>query len=523
MESEELKSVEEIFCEALQHTEAGAREKFLIDACRGDRALVEEVRQLIAANNSAQDFLAESDAQETVIEKPRAVADFSETPRIPGLKFGRLLGRGGMGAVYEAYDEKLQRTVAIKVLAHEENEALRSRIIAEARKAASLKDPAIVTIYSVHEEGPAINMELVEGFPVDRATASLNFEQKARILQQIARAIAEAHRAGVIHRDLKPENVIVTPDLQPKVLDFGLAVSLEEAGVRRHVFEGTPRYASPEQVGGKPLTPASDVFSLGSLMFKILTGRPAFDGASAVEILEAICTSQPPFLRDVAVGVPEDLQAICLACLAWKPEERPSANDVAVDIGRFLAGEPVRLRPALYGDILRQKISEYSNSLMHWERQGMISSDEKDRLEIVHRRILADEAEDHWIIDARRISVAQAMLYAATWSVVVAAVLAVWLARNELPAPWPWAGPVMGTLWLVGAGLLSARRKEPLAAASFLAGAALSVVPAALAVLKELNLLSFRPENVKQLLPDFSNAQTLLHWDYPHWHGRACE
>lgn len=570
MRTEPTKSIEKIFSEALDLKDPEARRRYLEQACQGDALLLGEIHELLAAHESAGEFLAETErrgdpqmpasgqgahglaaahfarlffqrqsdvsnldefiksvpgelqgeVRERILaaqtgstlvqkfERPRAAE--SAPPVIEGFQVGRLLGKGGLGAVYQAYDRKLQRQVAIKVLDPGRNEALRGRILAEARKAASLADPAIVTVYSVFDDGPspAIHMELVEGFPVDRATASLNYEQKARILQQIARGLSVAHRAGVIHRDLKPENVIVTPDLQPKILDFGLAITLEEGGVRRGFFEGTPRYASPEQVSGRPLTPASDIFSLGSLMFKVLTGRPPFDGSSALEILEAICTSEPPFLKDVAVGVPEDLQAICLACLAWKPEDRPSAMDVAADLGRYLAGEPVRLRPALYGDILRRKISEYAGELLHWKRQGMISGDEKDRLEVVHRRILADE--DHWIVDARRVSVAQTILYTGTWLVVISAVLIVWLARDQLAPPWPWLAPMAGSIWLLGAGLLGSRRREPIASASFLAGAVLSLVPAILALLDELKWLSERPETVTQLLPDFSNTQILV-------------
>jgi serine/threonine protein kinase len=563
-----MKQVEKIFSEAVNLHDPAARRIYLNEACQNDAFLLEEIKQLIAAHESAGEFLRETaaedvstarasqangnsaadiaraffqqqgsgipDAEEflrnvpaelrsevleriraaqmgsTVIQTTKSQTSLeSAPPAIDGFQMGKLLGKGGLGTVYQAYDQKLQRQVAIKVLARGENDVLRNRILAEARKAASLRDPAIVTVYSVLDEGsaPAINMELVEGFSVDRATASLSVEQKVRILQQIARAISVAHRAGVIHRDLKPENVLVTPDLQPKILDFGLAVTLEEGGVRRGFFEGTPRYASPEQVGGRPLTPASDVFSFGSLMFKVLTGRPPFDGSSALEILEAICTSEPPFLKDVAVGVPEDLQAICLACLAWKPEDRPTAMDVAVDLGRFLAEEPVRLRPALYGDILRRRIAEHSSELLHWKRQGMISGDEQDRLEAVHRRILADE--DHWIVDSRKVSIVQTILYTGTWLVVISAVLTVWLARKELPAPWLWLAPLAGTVWLIGAGLLGSRRREPLASASFLAGAVLSLVPTLLAVLNEISLLSARPAAVKQLLTDFSNAQIL--------------
>ena len=143
-------------------------------------------------------------------------------------------------------------------------------------------------------------------------------------------------------------------------------------------------------------------------MFKVLTGRNPFPGETVREVLEAVAASAPPFPREVAVGVPEDLQAICLACMAWNAADRPGASEVAVELGRFLVGEPVRLRPRLYDDLLRRSISEYSNQAHMWATQSIISSDERDAMEVVHRRLLADE--DHWIIDARRITLLQAIL-----------------------------------------------------------------------------------------------------------------
>src|SRR5205085_5994413 len=115
-------------------------------------------------------------------------------------------------------------------------------------------------------------------------------------------------------------NVLLTPAMKPVILDFGVAISLREADEQPRQFAGTPLYASPEQVKGEPLTPASDIFSFGSLMFKVLTGRTPFEGESIAEVFRAIKEATPPFLRDVAVGVPPDLQAICLACLAAKSD-----------------------------------------------------------------------------------------------------------------------------------------------------------------------------------------------------------
>ena len=433
-----------------------------------------------------------------------------EPPQLPGFRIERKLGQGGLGTVYAAYDEKLNRRVALKVLHRGTGQEVRRRVLDEARNAAALSDPAVVTIFSVLDEAdpPAIVMELVEGFPLDRFAAELNFEQKARLLREVARGLTAAHERHLLHRDLKPDNVIVGPDMRPRILDFGLALSLEEASRSRRGFEGTPHYASPEQVLGKPLTAASDVFSFGSLMFKVLTGRPPFPGQTVREVLEGVATSAPPFPREVAMGVPEDLQAICLACLAWNPADRPGASEVAVELGRFLVGEPLRLRPRLYDDLLRRSISEYSNQAQMWASQSIISSDERDAMEAMHRRLLADE--DHWIIDARRITLLQAVLSGGTWLAVVATVLAVWMLRDELGPEWRWLMPAGFTLTLLLAGHAARRAGEALSAATFLAGAALAIAPFTLSLLARVGAFSTLHPDVQQLFAGaFTNQQVL--------------
>jgi serine/threonine protein kinase len=444
-------------------------------------------------------------------ERHAASEPTEESPRLPGYRILSKLGQGGLGVVYAALDEKLNRRVAIKILRSRSHDEVRKRVLEEARKTAALSDPAVVTVYSVLDDTdpPAIVMEWVEGFPLDRFAAHLHFEQKVRLLREVARGLSEAHARGLIHRDLKPDNILVGPDMRPRILDFGLALSLEEASREGRGFEGTPLYASPEQAMGKPLAAASDVFSFGSLMFKVLTGKAAFAGDTIDRVLEAIVSTAPPFLREVAVGVPVDLQAVCLACLAWNPADRPAAETVALELGRFLAGEPVRLKPKLYEDLLRRAISEHETQAHQWESQSIISRDERDALETIHRRLLADE--DHWIIDARRITPLQAILSAATWLTVVAAVLTVWMLRTELDAHWRWLLPVSLTTALMGAGFFARHMKEDLAAATFLAGAALTIAPATMALLAELGLLATLPADIAQLFPNtFTNQQVLV-------------
>ena len=465
-------------------------------------ALRQEVRERIEAGLRVR--------QIPVRPQPLSPPEEEAAPRLPGFRIERKLGEGTLGVVYAAHDEKLGRQVALKVLRRQADDSVRRRVLDEARKAAGLADPAIVTVFSVLDETepPAIVMELVEGYPLDRFAAQLNFEQKAHLLREVARGLAVAHERGIVHRDLKPDNILVGPDMRPRILDFGLALSLEEAGHYERGFEGTPLYASPEQVRNQPLTTASDVFSLGSLMFKVLAGQPAFGGTTVNEVLEAIATTAPPFLREVAVGVPEDLQAICLACLSWDPADRPRASEVALELGRFLVGEPVRLRPKLYDDLLRQSISQYSSQARAWASQGIISPEEHDALETVHQRLLADE--DHWIIDARRITLFQTVLSGATWLVVVAAVLTVWMLRQELGPTWRWAVPTGFTAMLFAAGFVARRERENVAAATFLAGATLAIAPAMLAWLAELGLLALPRGGVTQLFHEtFTNQQVL--------------
>ena len=163
-------------------------------------------------------------------------------PRLPGFHIDRKLGEGGLGVVYAAHDEKLNRQVAIKVLRRHSDEQVRRRVLDEARLTAALNDPAVVTVFSVLDENdpPAIVMEFVEGYPLDRFAAQLNFEQKARLLREVARGLSVAHTRGLIHRDLKPDNVIVGPDMRPRILDFGLALSLEEASRKGARVRGHP-------------------------------------------------------------------------------------------------------------------------------------------------------------------------------------------------------------------------------------------------------------------------------------------
>lgn len=516
---------EELFAAALALDGAAERRAFLARACAGREERLAGLLSLVEAHEGAGEFLERparppaGEAPETGPEAERrragriartlvAAEAEEDFPRLPGFRLRRRLGTGAAGAVYEAWDETLDRVVAVKVLHLPPGEERRRLTLQEARRAAALQDPALVAVHGVIEaEGlVALVMERAEGYPIDAATAALSFAQRAQILREVSRALALVHAAGMVHCDLKPANVVVSPGLRPKLLDFGLAAPAGGKDGGRAGFAGTPLYASPERAAGLPPAPAGDVFSFGSLMFTVLTGRPPFTGRDAVEVLGAVGEAEPPFPRDLAAGVPEDLQAICLACLSRRPEDRPEAAQVTEELGRFLAGEPARLRPALYGDILRRRLAEHAADVEGWARQGMIGQAEADRLRDWHRRVLADE--DHWIVGARRITPAQAALNTGAWLAVVAAALSVWLGREELGPTGCWLWPLLVTSVLLGLGARAERRRERLASATFLAAAALSLGPALLAGLGELGWLAGAGPGERTLFGElFSNRQ----------------
>ncbi|MGV3564269.1 MAG: serine/threonine-protein kinase [Nocardioides sp.] len=244
------------------------------------------------------------------------------------------IATGGMGEVWRARDTTLDRIVAVKVLKREyaDDPSFRSRFETEARHAASLHHPGIAAVYdfgeaqSVDGSGvprPYLVMELVEGQPLSallRPGSPMDPGAAAALMAQAADAIAAAHAAGIVHRDVKPANLLVTPDRQVKVTDFGIAraadsVSLTQTGQ----VMGTPQYLSPEQARGSTATEASDVYSLGVVAYECLAGRRPFDAGSPVATALAHLNQEPPALPD---SVPAPLAAVVMRALAKDPAER---------------------------------------------------------------------------------------------------------------------------------------------------------------------------------------------------------
>ncbi len=284
--------------------------------------------------------------------------DEASLPVVPGYEVQGVLGRGGMGVVFKARQVGLDRLVALKMIraGEQADRAEVARFQAEAQAVARLRHPNIVAIHEVGQAGgqPFFSLELVEGGSLEQrlAGAALPPAQAARLVQTLARAVQAAHEAGIVHRDLKPSNVLLAADGTPKIADFGLAKFLGSDSGRTHTgaILGTPSYMAPEQGQGEGrgegVGPAADVWALGAILYECLTGRPPFRGPSVLETLEQVRTQEPVPPSRLQSRTPRDLETITLTCLHKEPGRRyGSGRELAEDLGRFLAGEPIRARP----------------------------------------------------------------------------------------------------------------------------------------------------------------------------------
>lgn len=262
------------------------------------------------------------------------------------------IGSGGMGVVYKAHQPSLNRDVAIKMLlggalAGTERQA---RLVAEARSLARLRHPSIVQIYGVEEfQGvPFLVLEYVDaGTLADKIIKKpLKDEEAARICLEIASAVAHAHEQGIIHRDIKPTNILFSRD-GPRLADFGLAKSESEISLTGTGLVGTPAYMAPEQTAhnGTSVTEQTDVYSIGAVLYETLCGIAPFRSSNASETLRRIAEELPVAPSKIQTNIARDLETICLKCLQKQSSDRyASATDLAKDLERFLAGEPIQAR-----------------------------------------------------------------------------------------------------------------------------------------------------------------------------------
>jgi serine/threonine protein kinase len=392
--------------------------------CKTCPGLEDELRPLLESLNEmdgppfCEDSAPESEGEEKLPE------------RLSGHKILAEIGAGGMGRVLLGYDERLNRKVAIKILGgrYRTQESVKTRFMHEARALARISHPNIVHIFSLGppDELAHFVMELVEGTSLVEAGRALTLTQKAELMRKVALAADFLHEHQIVHRDLKPTNILVSADLEPKILDFGLAQHLESD--RRRVTQpgeimGTPDYFSPEHtLPGARFDPRSDVFSLGTILYELLTGSPPFHGETFREQVRRIREQEPMLPRRRNPEIPGDLQDVCLKALEKKPENRyASAREMADDLERFLAGEKVHAVPTAYSNLMSGKIEQHLRELAGWREEEIVSQHEYEALCKDYGRLV--EREDAWILNARRLSLPQVSLYLGAWILTVGAAL----------------------------------------------------------------------------------------------------
>ena len=368
----------EIFMAALDRESPDERNRYLDEACGNDRDLRLRVDALLQSYADSGSFLErpvladektlgfnpplDATTPQPPADDPPDLPDPSSDPisldflppsdspdslgRLGQYEVLEVVGRGGMGVVLKANDTKLNRIVAVKVLAPElaSNATARKRFVREAQAAAAVSHHHVVTIYAVEEEPlPYLVMEFIDGQSlhekIDRQ-GQLELKEILRIGQQIAAGLAAAHGHGIVHRDIKPANILLQNGIERvQITDFGLARAVDDVSITRPgEVAGTPQFMSPEQAQGQRVDARSDLFSLGSVLYTMCTGRPPFRADTTVAVLRRISDDTARPIREVNPDVPDWLVEIVERLLAKQPEDRfQTAAEVAELLGRHLA------------------------------------------------------------------------------------------------------------------------------------------------------------------------------------------
>src|SRR5262245_45359195 len=354
MSPERWQQIKQVFQSALER-QPTERSAFLAQACSHDALLRSEVESLIASHNQAGDSI-----QAVAVEAATEMLERSDP--IIGKQIGhysvtRSLGQGGMGEVFLAQDTTLGRNVALKLLRSDltQNEERVRRFRHEARAASALNHPNILTIHEIGQDGPLhfIATEYVEGETLRQhmAASQRTFAQSLDIAIQVASALAAAHQAGIIHRDIKPENVMLRIDGYVKVLDFGLAKLAEQKTLdtmsptlpkiqtEPGVVMGTVSYMSPEQARGQVVDARTDIWSLGVMLYEMVSGRQPFEGETSSDVMSLILQKEPLPLTHHVHDAPAELERIVRKALTKDKEERyQTVKDLLIDLRSLRKG-----------------------------------------------------------------------------------------------------------------------------------------------------------------------------------------
>ncbi len=343
MTAEEWQEIAALVAEAGEIAEGPDRDSFLRNACEGREWLQREVHSLLAAEPGGRG----------VIDDPpglRLAADTRQDTFVGPYRLAELIGRGGMGAVYRAErrDGAYEKQVAVKVIQSVvPSEEMRRRFLEERQILAGLDHPNLARLLdggTTSGGEPYIVMELVDGVPINGFARGLPVRDRLRLFLRVCAAVDYAHRRLVVHRDIKPANILVTPQGEPKLLDFGIAKVLDVLPeTAETVLALTPQYAAPEQIRRRPVTTATDVYSLGVVLYELLAGHPPYEtaGKGMDEVVRLICEAEPPAIPRVDA----DLAAILRKAMDKDADARySSAAAMAEEIERYLGGHPVSAR-----------------------------------------------------------------------------------------------------------------------------------------------------------------------------------
>jgi serine/threonine-protein kinase len=354
MDTKRWQQIKNLF-DAVQEIEPERREKFLDDACGDDAELRREVERLIESLNNAQSFMEQpaAAAVASMFEDQKTLKANHPPGNLRGGKFIAgtilanryriigLLGKGGMGEVFKAEDIKLNQTVALKFLpdALEKDSSALSRFHAEVRVARQVSHPNVCRVFDIGEieNRHFLSMEFIDGDDLSsllRRIGRLPSDKAIEIARQLCFGLAAIHEAGILHRDLKPANVIIDSRGKTRITDFGIA-GIEEELTGGEIRVGTPAYMSPEQITGREVSPKSDLYSLGLLLYEIFTGKQAFQSDSLPDLLQKQQTTAPTNPSEILKDISPLVEKTILQCLEKNPSERPKN---ALQVAMMLPG-----------------------------------------------------------------------------------------------------------------------------------------------------------------------------------------